>query len=44
LRKLKTLLKAAERTVGGLWRAIGECLFTPRECANNFEVAGYEPS
>ena len=28
------------------WRVIGECLdrFTPRECANYFEAAGYEPS
>ena len=34
--KLKALLrKAAERTVDGLWRVIGDCLdrFTPRECA-----------
>lgn len=45
--KLKALLrKAAERTVDGLWRAIGECLdkFTPRECANYFEPSGYEPT
>ena len=45
--KLKALLrKAAERTVDGLWRVIGECLdrFTPRECANYFEAAGYEPT
>ena len=45
--KLKALLrKAAERTVDGLWRVIGECLdrFTPPECANYFEAAGYEPS
>jgi transposase len=45
--KLKALLrKAAERTVDGLWRVIGECLnrFTPHECANYFEAAGYEPS
>lgn len=44
--KLKALLrKAAERTVEGLWRAIGQCLgsFSPRECANYFEAAGYEP-
>ena len=44
--KLKALLrKAAERTVDGLWRVIGECLnrFTPHECANYFEAAGYEP-
>ena len=46
LSKLKALLrKAAERTIDGLWRVIGECLdrFTPRECANYFEAAGYEP-
>jgi transposase len=45
--KLKALLrKAAERTIDGLWRAIGKCLdkFTPRECANYFEAAGYEPT
>jgi transposase len=45
--KLKALLrKAAERTIDGLWRAIGKCLnkFTPRECANYFEAAGYEPA
>ena len=45
--KLKALLrKAAERTVDCLWRVIGECLdrFTPRECANYFEAAGYEPT
>ena len=44
--KLKALLrKAAERTVEGLWRAIGQCLesFSPRECANYFHAAGYEP-
>jgi transposase len=45
--ELKALLrKAAERAVEGLWRAIGEWLenFTPRECANYFEAAGYEPT
>jgi len=44
--KLKALLrKAAERTVEGLWTAIGRLLdaFTPAECANYFEAAGYEP-
>lgn len=44
--KLKALLrKAAERTVEGLWRAIGNLLdaFTPDECANYFAAAGYEP-
>ena len=45
--KFKALLrKAAERTVDGLWNTIGECpdKFTPRECANYFEAAGYEPT
>ena len=45
--KFKALLrKAAERTVEGLWSAIGKTLerFTPRECANYFEAAGYEPT
>jgi len=44
--KLKALLrKAAERTVQGLWAAIGRLidLFTPRECANYFTAAGYDP-
>ena len=44
--KLKALLrKAAERTVDGLWRAIGVLidLFTPAECSNFFTAAGYEP-
>ena len=43
--KLKALLrKAAERTVAGLWRAIGELLdaFTPGECTNYFAAAGYD--
>ena len=45
--KLKSLLRtAAERTVEGLWNAIGRCigLFTPQECANYFKAAGYEPT
>ena len=45
--KLKALLrKAAERTIGGLWTAIGRLLdsFTPRECANYFAAAGYDAS
>jgi transposase len=45
--KLKALLRtAAQRTVEGLWDAIGRCLhrFTPRECANYFAAAGYEPT
>jgi transposase len=43
--KLKAhLRKAAERTVAGLWDAIGRLidLFTPRECANFFAAAGYD--
>src|SRR6516164_1358383 len=43
--KLKALLrKAAERTVEGLWTAIGELidLFTPKECRNFFAAAGYD--
>jgi transposase len=44
--KLKALLrKAAERTVDGLWSAIGRLLdvFAPSECANYFAAAGYDP-
>jgi transposase len=43
--KLKALLrKAAERTVSGLWNAIGRILdtFTPAECAHYFAAAGYD--
>ena len=43
--KLKALLrKASERTVEGLWNAIGELIdqFTPPECANYFAAAGYD--
>ena len=43
--KLKALLrKAAERTVAGLWAAIGRFVdvFTPQECANYFAAAGYD--
>jgi transposase len=43
--KLKALLrKAAERTVAGLWNAIGRVLetFSPAECANYFAAAGYD--
>ena len=42
--KLKALLrKAAERTVAGLWGAVGRILdiFSPAECANYFAAAGY---
>jgi transposase len=45
--KLKALLrKAAERTVEGLWRSIGQLMdaFTPRECANYFAATGYDAS
>jgi len=44
--KLKALLrKAAERTINGLWAAIGRLidLFTPQESANYFTAAGYDP-
>ena len=43
--KLKALLrKAAERTVEGLWDAIGTLinLVTPQEAANFFAAAGYD--
>jgi transposase len=43
--KLKALLrKAAERTVDGLWAAIGQIvdLFAPDECRNYFAAAGYD--
>ncbi len=43
--KLKALLrKAAERTVAGLWQAIGRLIdtFTPRECTNFLAAAGYD--
>jgi transposase len=43
--KLKALLrKTAERTVEGLWTAIGRLVdvFTPTECANYFAAAGYD--
>jgi transposase len=43
--KLKAhLRKAAERTVDGLWNAIGRVidLFTPAECRNFFKAAGYD--
>lgn len=43
--KLKAhLRKAAERTVDGLWTAIGRVidLFTPTECRNYFKAAGYD--
>ena len=45
--KLKALLrKAAERSIEGLWNAIGRLIdtFTPSECANYFAAAGYDPT
>jgi transposase len=45
--KLKALLrKACERTIGGLWDAIGRLLdlFPPQECQNYFNAAGYDPT
>jgi transposase len=44
--KLKALLRrAAERTVEGLWSAIGRLMgtITPDESANFFDAAGYDP-
>jgi transposase len=43
--KLKALLRAAaERTVDGLWDAIGGLIdrFTPDECAHYFAATGYD--
>ena len=43
--KLKAhLRKAAERTIHGLWNAIGRILdlYPPQECANYFANAGYD--
>ncbi len=45
--KLKGLLrKAADRTVDGLWAAIGRLIdrFPPAECRNYFNAAGYDPA
>jgi transposase len=45
--KLKALLrKAAQRTVDGLWNAIGQLLdrFSPAECANYLANSGYPRS
>ena len=45
--KLKTLLRPApERTRDGLLNRIGQLLdrFTPDECANYFQAAGYPDS
>ncbi len=43
--KLKALLrKAAARTINELWEIIGNLIdtFTPQECHNYFEAAGYD--
>ena len=43
--KLKAhLRKAAERTIHGLWNAIGRILdlYSPQECANYFAACGYD--
>jgi transposase len=43
--KLKAhLRKAAERTIHGLWGAIGRIvdLYSPLECSNYFAAAGYD--
>jgi transposase len=43
--KLKAMLrKVAERTIDGLWNAIGRIIdtFTTAECANYFAAAGYD--
>ena len=45
--KLKAALrKAAARSTDVLWNCIGEIIgtYTPRECANYFSAAGYDPS
>ena len=38
------LRKAAERSIHGLWNAIGHILnlYSPQECANYFANAGYD--
>jgi transposase len=45
--KLKAhLRKAAERTIHGLWSAIGRILdlYSPQECQNYFSACGYDPA
>ena len=45
--KLKAILKkTAARTIDDLWRTIGTAIdtFTPLECANYFNAAGYDPT
>ncbi len=42
--KLKAHLRAtAARTIDALWKAIGNicALFSPQECSNYFDAAGY---
>ena len=44
--KLKALLrKTAARTIDDLWNLVGDCLaqFSPTECRNYFQAAGYDP-
>jgi len=44
--KLKALLrKAAARTIDELWAVVADCLsqFSPAECRNYFQAAGYDP-
>ena len=44
--KLKALLrKAAARTIDDLWAVVADCLsqFSPAECQNYFQAAGYDP-
>ncbi|MEM9421979.1 MAG: transposase, partial [Pseudomonadota bacterium] len=44
--KLKAhLRKGAHRTIGALWKAIGDIcdLYSPKECQNYFKAAGYKP-
>ena len=38
------LRKAAERTIHGLWNAIGRILdlYSPQECSNYFATSGYD--
>ena len=43
--KLKAhLRKAAQRTIHGLWTAVGRILdlYSPTECANYFDTCGYD--
>jgi hypothetical protein len=44
--RLIYLRHAAQRSVEALWQTIGRLLdrFTPDECRNSFEIAGYASS